>query len=184
MILAFIDTETSGLELKEHEILQFGVKRVELKKDLSLVSIDKYEFNVKPKHIETASEYALKLNNYNKDAYAIDGRDASLLIRDVIKSADILVGQRLIFDLKFIKKMLNQHNIKIFFPKYIDTKQMASDAGERETSLDKLCKKYEIKYEGKAHTALADCERCYGVFKILLECSIPKTFTFANPYHQ
>ena len=183
MILTFIDTETTGLEIKEHEILQFGFKRIELTAS-NFYEMEQGQFNIKPLHIETASEYALKLNNYNKDAYAIDGRDASSLIKQIILSSDLLVGQRTIFDLKFIKKLLNQNKFKIFFPKYLDTKQMAVDAGESETSLDKLCKKYDIKFKGQAHTALADCERCYGAFKILLERSIPQTFTFNNPYHQ
>lgn len=182
MILGFIDTEITGLRLDKHEVIEFGILRAELKSDLSLSYVDSYSFRIKPLNIKNADSEALKINGYTEEKWskAVTQKESLSLIRGCLESCDVLVGQNLICDLRFIRKSFKKYKQKIMFPSYLDTKQMAEDAGFTETSLDYLCYKYNIK--GNAHTASGDCERTYKVFLKLLECSIPRYFTFLEPF--
>jgi DNA polymerase III epsilon subunit-like protein len=185
MILTFIDTETTGLKTEQHEIIEFGALRVELdKQTLRMNPLESFSFRIKPLHIGTASDQALKVNGYNDAGWAnaIHPRESVSLIKGLIRETDILVGQNLIFDLRFIKKLCKKYKSDIRFPYYIDTKQMAEDCEEEDTSLDILCKKYNVQFNGKAHTASVDCDRTYKIFKELLHRSIPRYHTFTEPF--
>jgi DNA polymerase III epsilon subunit-like protein len=185
MILTFLDIETTGLKLDQHEIIEFGAKRIELdSQTLSFNSLDSYSFRIKPLHISQASDFALKLNGYTEEKWskAIHPKESVYLMKGLIESTDVLVGQNLIFDLRFIKKVFKKYKNSVLFPKYLDTKQMAEESGEENTSLEGLCTKYNVQFIGDAHTALVDCDRTYKVFKELLHRSVPKYFTFSQPF--
>jgi len=185
MILTFVDTEATGLKLDKHEIIEFGALRTELdSRTLQFKVLDSFSFRIKPLHIDRASDEALKMNGYSVKKWerAIHPRDSIPLMKGLIESTDLLVGQNLICDLRFIKKMFKKYKNSVIFPKYLDTKFMAEDSGEQDTSLDGLCAKYRIQYSGKAHTAAADCERTYKVFKELLYSSSLQYFTFSEPF--
>jgi DNA polymerase III epsilon subunit-like protein len=185
MILTFLDIETTGLKLDQHEIIEFGAMRIELdSRTLKFNSLDSYSLRIKPLHIARASDFALKLNGYTgeKWAKAIHPRESIPLMKGLIENTDILVGQNLIFDLRFIKKVFKKYKSSVLFPKYLDTKQMAEDSGEENTSLEGLCTKYNVQFNGDAHTALVDCDRTYKVFKELLQRSVPTYFTFSQPF--
>ena len=185
MILTFLDIETTGLKLDQHEIIEFGAKRIELdSRTLNFNSLDSYSIRIKPLHIARASDFALKLNGYNEEGWskAIHPRESIPLMKGLIENTDILVGQNLIFDLRFIKKIFKKYKSSVLFPKYLDTKQMAEDCGEEDTSLEGLCTKYNIQFIGNAHTALVDCDRTYKVFKELLCRSKPAYFSFSQPF--
>ncbi len=59
--LAFVDIETTGLNLIEHEIIEIGC----IVTDASLNIIKEFELKIKPKHIKTSDPIALKINHYD-----------------------------------------------------------------------------------------------------------------------
>lgn len=185
MIVTFIDIETTGLKLDKHEIIEFGALRMSLEPStLELKSLNSFAFKIKPLHIDTSSDVALKVNGYTEAKWknAIHPKESLYLIKGLIDSTDLLIGHNLIFDLRFIKKLFKKYKSNILFPFYLDTKQMAEDCGEPDTSLDALCKKYNVQFNGNAHTAAADCERTYKIFNELLYKSIPAYYSFSEPF--
>ncbi|MCK9596238.1 3'-5' exonuclease [Candidatus Pacearchaeota archaeon] len=183
MILTFLDTETTGLVLKDNEIIQLAMIRYVLsnEQNAKLYQLDKFEVKFIPSHIETASPKALEMNHYSKEEWektAKSFESVSHIIKDMIEESDILVGQNLIFDLEFIDKLFKSNNLNINFPYFFDTKEMAKDSGESNTKLDFLCEKYNIQFKGEAHCASSDCERTKKLFEILSDKIDPVLFSF------
>jgi len=59
---AFIDIETTGLNLEKNEVIEIGcVLATPL-----LEVIEEFELKIKPEHIENADPVALKVNHYNE----------------------------------------------------------------------------------------------------------------------
>jgi DNA polymerase III epsilon subunit-like protein len=188
VILTFIDTETTGLDLFNHEIIDIAAVQYEFSNnDLTLLL--SREHKVKPKHIEKASEVALKINGYTKRKWkkAINIEEFLPELKQIIEKSDFLVGQNLIFDYRFINKAFDQANMeRPKYPMYFDTKWMADqlvhDKKLKRSSLDFLCEHYQIKFEGRAHTALADVLRTADLFKVLQkECEV-LALSFDSPF--
>jgi len=190
MKILVLDTETTGLDLTKHELIQIGFLFIEMLEDGSFKHLSESEINIRPLHLESAEPDALAINGFSafkwKDSKPIN--DHFEEIKDKIEYADLLLGQNLIFDLRFIKQAFENFNaVPPKFPPYIDTKWMGEklvfEGKLRSSSMDKMCKHFDIKFEGKAHTALVDCKRTFDVWKKLGEQikEVPK-FTFINNY--
>lgn len=189
MYITAIDTETTGLDLKRHQIIQLGVARYDLKDCDDPKLLEKYEYNIKPSNIKAASPEALKINGYTEEAWAdsIPFIECFPLLDDVFNRSDALIGQNLIFDLRFIAKEYWRYGLKMpKVPKYIDTKymgqQLVNEGKLKSCSMDNMCKHYSIKYDGRAHTALTDCMRTVTVWERLRKNVEIKYFTFEEPY--
>ena len=53
----------------------------------------------------------------------------------------------------------------------------------KKSGMDYLCEHFNIEFDGKAHTALTDCERTMKAFDVLLEYEPDyNLFTFDEPY--
>ncbi len=189
MKILFLDTETTGLDIIQHEIIQLGY--ILLEKDVFNHKIlSQKEFNIRPMHLETASMEALKINGFSAYAWkdSMPFEYHAQHIKDMIEYCDLLIGQNLIFDLRFLKQAFSNCNLEVpKFPPYVDTKNMAQFMLEQKllesTSMDKMCKHYNISFSGRAHTALSDCERTMKLWNKLSEVvKEPNVFTFANPY--
>ena len=77
--------------------------------------------------------------------------------------------------------------VKVALTAYIDTKAMADKLQKvgilKKSGMDYLCEKFNIQFEGRAHTALADCKRTIKAWDALLELNPDyEIFTFDNPY--
>ena len=190
MKILVLDTETTGLDLTNHEIIQIGFLLIEMFHDNSYKVLSESEIKIKPLHLRTADPSALSLNGFS----AYDWKDSKPInehfqdIKEKIENADVLLGQNLIFDLRFIKQAFENFNEPPpKFPPYMDTKWMATqllnEGKLKSTSMDRMCKHFQIKFEGKAHTALVDCKRTLAVWEKLSEqvVDIP-AFTFISPY--
>jgi len=191
MLLTVLDTETTGLSLYKHELLEIGFISYVITTEGERLVTKKYETKIKPKYLFSASEKALEINGYTDE----DWNDAPYVERvlpeicEAVSKSSILLGQNLIFDLNFIAKACKENNLDApEYPPYIDTKAMADKLQKigvlEKSGMDYLCEKFNIQFEGRAHTALADCERTIKAWDALLELNPDyEVFTFDNPYN-
>lgn len=167
--LAFVDIETTGLNLNEHEIIEIAAVIYDQKKD---IIVREWEIKIAPKRLETAEQKALQLNGYikNQNLYKNKLKPSLIKFNSIIKNC-ILVGQNINFDVSFIKRDMNYLDIK---PKYdyrkLDIMSMAwlyvNETDIPGLSLKKLCEHFNVS-NADEHTALADCRRAFQIYNIL-----------------
>jgi len=189
MLVTAIDTETTGLDFTKHEIVQLGIIEYSLLDNGDMVCIQKHEYKIKPSNIFSASQEALKINGYNPNDWSSSGNFIICfeVLNRIFNTSDTLIGQNLIFDLRFISKQYWKYGFKFpKIPKYIDTKymgqQLVNEGKLKSCSMDNMCKHFNIKFSGRAHTALTDCERTVTVWEQLMKYTDNKYFTFEDPY--
>jgi DNA polymerase III epsilon subunit-like protein len=189
MLVTAIDTETTGLDLLKHEIIQLGLIEYDMLDNGDLLCLQKSEFKIKPSNIMAASEQALKINGYNDKDWLNSTSFSKCfpILEKVFSKSDFLIGQNLIFDLRFIAKQYWKYGFNLpKIPKYIDTKymgqQLVNEGKMKSCSMDSMCKYFNIKYSGRAHTALTDCERTIVVWEQLMKYTENRYFTFEDPY--
>ena len=98
--LAFIDIETTGLDLVKNEIIEIGCVITTPKLEV----IEKFELKIKPEHIEDANPVSLKINHYSslkwKDAKIL--KDGMKFFLRKVKDC-IMVGHNVSFDSAFLE---------------------------------------------------------------------------------
>lgn len=189
MRLTVIDTETTGLDLSKHEIIQLGLIELELKDNGELVVLREQEHKTKPYNIRDADPTALKVNGFEASRW-VDSKPFYFFIPaldEIWKKSDLLLGQNLIFDLRFIAKEYKRYNlITPKYPKYYDTKHMGAGLVKegiiKSSSMDKMCEHFNIKFKGRAHTALTDCQRTVTLWQQLMKYAAAQTITYEEPY--
>jgi DNA polymerase III epsilon subunit family exonuclease len=167
---AFIDIETTGLNLLEHEIIEIGC--VLTTPELEL--IEEFELKIKPKHIEKADPVALKVNHYNeenwKSAHGLEG--AMKILAKKTKDC-IMVGHNVAFDAGFLEHAFNETEIANMMHYHkLDTvsiswAKMHNDPDLEHFSLREMCVRFGIKNE-RAHTALSDACATFELYKKLM----------------
>ncbi len=190
MIITVMDTETTGLKYSSHEIIEIALISYVISEDGERFVLRNFNSKIKPRHIERASPKALEINHYSEREW----RDAPDIlqvlpeIKEMIDKSDVLIGQNLIFDLRFLSDAFEKNGFEIpAYPAYIDTKAMA-DVLRRQnkikrSSMDYLCEHYKISFQGRAHSALADCERTIKVWdKLLEDCGDYDFYSYSDPY--
>ena len=190
MIITVIDTETTGLDRTKHEIIEIAMISYLISNDGERFVLRQFDKKIKPRHIETASNMALAINHYSEEAWkdAVDISEVLPEIKRIIEDSQILLGQNLIFDLRYISDAFENNEYEIpNYPAYTDTKAMADvlrHAGKiKRSSMDYLCEHYDIKFSGRAHTALVDCERTMKVWdKLVEECEDYDFYSYSDPY--
>lgn len=189
MLISVLDTETTGLDLNRHEIIELGLIEYKLEDSGDLKMIWEHEHKIIPNHIETADPAALKVNGYHSARWLeADRFDSIIPMLDRIWSTnEYLLGQNLIFDLRFIVKEYRRLGYpEPSFPKYIDTKEMGMNLIKegilKSSSMDNMCKHFNIKFKGRAHTALTDCQRTVTLWQQLQKYTYPKYYTYKEPY--
>lgn len=188
MIISVIDTETTGLDLLNHEIIEIAIVQARVD-PTRIIRTSRWEAKIKPRYIERASPVALKINGYSEEKWrdAMSQEHAIADIKSYVRTSQLLVGQNLIFDLRFINKMFNDSGENFLkLPHYHDTKLMAEqlmhDGKLKRSSLDYLCEEFKIKRYGRPHTALADADRTLDLYKILVKQTEPVQLSYSNPY--
>jgi len=167
---AFVDIETTGLNLLNNEIIEIGcVLTTE-----SLEVIEEFEIKIKPEHIENADPVALKINHYDpedwKDAQSL--KDAIKIFSEKVKNC-IMVGHNVAFDAGFLEYVFNKTKIlNTMHYHRLDTVSIAwakmhNDPKLEHFSLRELCLLFDIKNE-HAHTALSDARATYELYKKLM----------------
>lgn len=168
--LAFIDIETTGLDVIDHEIIEIGVVIA----NPALEMIEEFEIKIKPEHLEYADPTAMKINHYDeilwKDALSL--KEAIKLLSDKVKDC-IMVGQNVAFDSSFLEHAFAKTHIKnqMHYHK-LDTISIAWAKFHRDTefehfSLREMCLRFSI-VNNRAHTALSDARATYELYKKLI----------------
>ena len=172
--LAFIDTETTGLDPDKHEVIQIGcvlAKQVWNGTTLTLEHIDEFELKIKPDHIETAEPQALRVNGYNEAdwIFGYSLPEAMKIFADKTKDA-IFVAHNACFDYMYIEKAFRKVGIEnpMHYHK-LDTISMAFaklgyDNTVEKFSLRNLCEFYGIENKN-AHTALSDARALFHLYE-------------------
>ncbi len=168
--LAFIDLETTGLNLIKHEIIEIGCVITDQKFNL----IEEFEIKIKPERIEDADKIALKINRYDPESWVL-AYSLEEAMKIFAKKVDncIMIGHNVSFDLGFLEysfsklKLLNSmHYHKI------DTISVAWAKLHKEPDLDhfslrELCLRFGIENKN-AHTALSDARATFELYKKLM----------------
>jgi len=176
--LAFIDTETTGTDPTKHEIIELAViiaRQVERPgKGPSLEILEECEWKIKPKHIETAEDAALRVNGYNEVDWMFASELKPVMEQFAKKTESaIFVSHNLVFDYAFVMKAFEETGVdsRMHYGK-LDTISMALarlyDAPQADKfSLRALCELLKVE-NAKAHTALADTRALVAVYRKLM----------------
>ncbi len=168
---AFIDIETTGLNVLVHEIIEVGVVLT----TPTLKVIEAFELKIKPERIEDADKISMKINHYDsadwKDAMSL--KEAMKILSKKVEDC-IMVGQNVAFDSGFLEYAFAQNKITNSMHYYkLDTISIAWAKLHKEPDLEhfslrELCKRFGIENE-KAHNALSDARATYELYKKLME---------------
>ena len=169
--LAFIDIETTGLNVLEHEIIEIGCVITTSK----LKVIEEFELKIKPEHIENADPVALKVNHYDEEnwvsSYSL--KEAMKILSKKVEKC-IMVGQNVAFDSGFLEYSFAKTGVlnTMHYHK-LDTISIAWAKLHRDPllehfSLREMCIRFGIKNE-HAHTALSDARATFELYKKLMK---------------
>ncbi len=168
--LAFIDIESTGLDVIIHEIIEIGV--VITTPDLEV--IEEFEIKIKPERIENANPTALKINHYNEKDWegAISMREAIKMLALKVKDC-IMVGQNVAFDAGFLEHAFSR--IDVPNPMHyhrLDTISIAWAKLHKQPDLEhfslrEMCARFGIVNE-RPHSALSDARATYELYKKLM----------------
>ena len=169
--LAFVDIETTGINVIEHEIIEIGCVITAPR----LKVIEKFELKIKAKHIENANPVALKINHYNKKDWqdAISLEEAIQIFSKKVKDC-IMVGQNVSFDFAFLEyafiknKMKNNMHYNKLDTISIAWAKLHKKPSVTHFSLREMCKHFDIENKNP-HSALSDAYATYELYKKLMK---------------
>lgn len=176
-LLAFIDTETTGLDVDRHELIEIGcvLARQEWNDGkLTLIPEKEFEVKVKPTRIQDADPVALRVNGYEESdwIFAHDLKNAMLLFSEFTKDA-IFVSHNLAFDAGFIDKAFRQTGVsnQMHYPR-LDTISLAFarlfSHDDLKFSLHALSEYFGIK-NPNAHSALSDARTLCQLYENIMQ---------------
>lgn len=176
--LIFVDTETTGLNPLEHEIIEIALVRVRQTwgkgEQPQFELIEEWSTKILPENIATANPDSLRVTGYTVNGWkdAIPCIDA---MREFATRTEggIMVAHNVAFDSAFIDATLARFTIENPMHYHrLDTVSMAyavlhntPDVGRY--SLAELCKHFGIT-NTNAHSALADARADFELFKKLM----------------
>lgn len=175
-ILAFVDTETTGLDVTPTgaEVIEFTVILEKNGKTL-----DKITHKVKPSRIELAHPRALEINGYNEKDWenALTKEQAKIVLENTLcgNKNMVVVGHNVSFDRNGLNALLKETGSKKYIThRVFDTQALVYehliDLGLKSTSLDNV-REFLGWSKDKAHTAEKDTEDCRKLFHKLYQAS-------------
>jgi DNA polymerase-3 subunit alpha (Gram-positive type) len=169
--LAFVDTETTGLDPVRQEIIEIAAIIYDPRKDKV---IKEWSRKAAPRTIKTASDIALNMNGYNEapETYKDNIKDVISEYYKITKDC-IVVGQNIQFDINFIKKYYKEFSVGGEFHRHrrLEISSMVWPAivnSELESiSLQAICEHFGVSNEN-AHRALVDCHRTLEIYRCVM----------------
>jgi DNA polymerase-3 subunit alpha (Gram-positive type) len=168
MKLAFLDTETTGLDNKKHEIIELALVIIE-----DGERIYEKSFKIKPRNIHTASRVALEINGYNAEVWNKEGfvwsAEACHRLAKHLDGA-VVVGHNVQFDIGFLRQVFKEYRVNFRFPPQLDTKTLARIVwGFDRLSMDHIRENVEDMTKDGGHRALKDVEDCIFIYNKFVE---------------
>lgn len=174
--IAILDTETTGLDPEQHEIIEIAVLRVhpttlEVERELAL--------KVRPLHPERMCPTAIAVNRYTPET-CVGGSGIATALHEVHEATRgcVIAGHNVGFDLAFVHaacRRLGLPELDVHHHR-IDTGTLAWPLLQRgevaSLSLDRLCEHLRVDVPG-AHTAFGDVRRVLAVLRVLLDRYVP-----------
>lgn len=161
----YVDVETTGLNSRRHEIIEFAA----IKDDGSI-----YETKIKPKHIDRADQEALDINGYTKAEWADAPEMEEVTPRILEFLTDcVIIGHNVRFDVSFIEATLKRANIQKRIDYHIvDTVTLAYEhlapLGLKSLALWRVCVFLGIPPEPEVHRAMNGAIRAQQVYHALV----------------
>jgi DNA polymerase III alpha subunit (gram-positive type) len=179
-MFCILDTETTGLDPKLQEIIQFACVLC----DNNLNKIKEFSFRVHPQHIQTASIDALNINGYDPSSWdpnfpnhkaAFMGLNDFLAKNNINGDIVIPVGQNIKFDMDFLTSSYEREGV--LFPFSFTTLDLIDIskiwAYFRNVRLRRHSLKYLSTFTGivnnNPHDAIADVETTLSILKWFID---------------
>ena len=166
--LAFIDTETTGLDSSIHEVIEVAVitEHPDGRRE-------RFHTYIKPQNIETAHPKALEINGYAEDPSKWDNAPHMEQVGEQIARAIkgcILVGHNVGFDIQMLQANMDRAGLKFRLPYHkVDTVTLAYEhlvpCGLESLSMDKI-RKFLGWSMDNAHTAMKDAEDARRLYRL------------------
>jgi DNA polymerase-3 subunit alpha (Gram-positive type) len=168
---AFVDIETTGLNLVKHEIIEIGCVLT----NPELEVIEEFELKIKPERILDADPVSLKISHYVPEKWenALSLAEAIKIFTEKVKGA-IMVGHNVAFDAGFLEYAFHKTGMENTLHYHrLDTVSVAWAKLHRSPDLEhfslrELCLRFGIE-QGEAHRALPDARATYELYKKLME---------------
>lgn len=168
---AFIDIETTGLNVMKHEILEIGCVLA----TPSLELIEKFDIKIRAENISCADPAALKVIRYSEKDWegSLPLKEAMDFFSQKVKDC-IMVGQNVSFDFQFIEyaflkaglsNPMHYHRVDTFS---IAWAKLNKNKDVTHLSLRELCKYFDIK-NNRPHSALSDAYATFLLYKKLMD---------------
>lgn len=168
---AFIDIETTGLNMLKHEIIEIGCVLT----TPGLEVVEEFDIKIRPERLEDADPTSMKVNHY-KDEDWVDAVSLKEAMRIMyVKCKDhIMVGQNVAFDSGFLEHAFSATDTAntMHYHK-LDTISIAwakfhNDSDFEHFSLREMCARFGIENKNP-HTGLGDARATYELYKKLME---------------
>jgi DNA polymerase III alpha subunit (gram-positive type) len=125
--LLFVDTETTGLDPIENEVLSIGISLCDAD---TFEVVDRREWYIQPERIETASPKALEVNGYTPEKWAAAGERPGIEVFAEVApwmERGVFAGHNCPFDIGFLWEAAKR--LGIVFParptEFIDTRHLS-----------------------------------------------------------
>jgi DNA polymerase III epsilon subunit-like protein len=173
--MVFCDTETTGLSVRDHEIISICMITYEDNRE-----VDRWSAKIHPKHIDTADPKALQINGYTEEDWA-----GAWKMEEAIHEIAIRLTSRRVFfcgynpgfDMSFIRAALVQHGYHLPRLRMIDVLTLVHEhlvpCGLKSLSLDNTRIFLGLSTD-QAHTALQDTLDTVRIYFLLSRSSILK----------
>ena len=168
--LAFLDTETTGLNPNVAEVIEVAI----IKETASGQELDRWETKIKMERPEDAEGKALEVNNYNEVEW-LGAPTMAEVAKTIGEKLDgcIIVGHNPKFDLEMLGANIKRAGVDVWLPYHaIDTVTLAWEhlvpQGLESLSLGRIREFLGWESEG-SHRAMKDAEDCRRLFRKLTE---------------
>lgn len=164
------DLETTGFDVRIHEIIEIGAVRVSA--DLTTIR-GSFEERIRPEQIEKAMPESLAVNGYSAESWqTAKGREETLRAFCAFARGGILAAYNITFDWAFLQMALLMYSIEPTFEYHrFDIFTLAYEsalaAGGSGMKLKEMCARFDIPVPPEPHRALADAQAALAVFKAL-----------------
>lgn len=160
MKICIVDLETTGLDPKKHEIIEFGAYIFYTD---GYKIPDTYTFKIKPRHIENADPAALQINGYNEEEWkdAISLEEFKTWVKGKLPGFTFC-SFPLLFDYGFMEAaglgdVFDRYKLDLFTMAWMKTGKIEK--------LKDYCRLLGIQPEPNTHRAINGARCAYELFK-------------------